>query len=227
MGLASVEVGLAGHPLLRKISMGTNPWLWTTNAFGLRSYNVRGKFEFYADDTLSLAIRPSFYQFGKGGARIRHVPLEFYGAVRLNDEFTVGTGFKYASLSVRGAAEIADDFDLNGSIGLTTHQFRAMGEWRMSKRTAFILRSSVQQYQQLRGEVSVEAEESGTEGGAFAEKDLLPKKLAYNVSLVAAWSWDKLNLELGLQYGSIEIPGTGAVLPIRTVMPSADLYWRF
>lgn len=225
IGLASIEYGLLGHPLLRKIEVGTNPWLWLTNAAGLRSYNVRGKYEFYSDEHLALSIRSSFYQIGRGGNRVRLVPLEVYSGVRIAPRWTVGAGYRRTKLSVRGGVGLTEDVEAVGEVGFSTSQFRAMGEYRLSSFTAFVSRGSIQRYQQVRAEASAGTEM--TMGGVFADINLLPAETAYNISGAVAWSWDRMNIELGLQYGNPTIPGIDAVMPFRTVMPVVDLYWRF
>ncbi len=225
MGLASVVVGLGGHPLLRMMEIGTNPWLWTTNVGGVRSYNVRGKYKFYSDDILSLSVRSAVYQIGKANAQIRLVPVELYAGLRLYPNVTVGAGYKYVNLRVKGGVEITEDLTALGDVGFSTAQFLGMAEYRLSKLTAFVLRGSVHRYQRVRVEAAVT--DDGDQGGVFVDKNLLGKQTAFNVTLVTAWSWNRLNIELGLGYGNLEVPGISAVVPVRSILPAADLYWRF
>lgn len=225
LGLASIEYGLSGHPLLRMIDVGTNPWLWLTNAAGLRSYNVRGKYEFYSDEHLSLSLRSSFYQVGKGGNRLRLIPIEVYAGVRLSPEWTVGAGYKHVRLSVRGGVGLTEEYEAVGKVGFSTAQFRGMAEYRMSALTAFVFRAQLQRFQRVRAEAAVGTDD--VNGGGFVDANLLPAELAYNAAVVVAWSWDRLNIELGLQYGNPSVPGISAVLPGRIVLPVVDLYWRF
>ncbi len=230
VSLWAVDVGLGGHPLLRSVEVGTSPWLWALNAMDVRSYNARGKYEFYADKQLSLAIRSAIYHFGVDEARLRMVPVELYGAFRFNEHWTTGLGMKFNNVSVRGAAELTDQLDAAGEVALSTRELRASAEYRLSRRTAFVLRTALHQHQGLRAEAGVSGDVGPADaaGGVFAETELLPEELSYNISLSTAWSWRRLNLVLGLQYGNPTVPGINAfVVPTKTIMPTGDLFWRF
>tara|TARA_R110002073_G_scaffold241497_6_gene403528 strand:+ start:55374 stop:56228 length:855 start_codon:yes stop_codon:yes gene_type:complete len=225
IGLTSIDYGLHGHPLLDMMDIGTNPWLWAANLGGLRSINLRLKYEFYQDDILSLSIRSAYYQIGSGKTRLRYIPIELYAGIKATRNLTVAAGYRRTQLSVKGGLELTEEYQATGNVGFTVAQVRAMAEYRLSRRTALIMRGELQQYQRLRIEAAGERDDDSA--GVFVDKNLLPEEVAFNVSAVVAWSWDSFNLELGLQYGNPTIPGANAIVPQRTLLPSASMYWRF
>lgn len=223
IGLTSIDVGLGGHPLLERFDVGTNPWLWGANMFGLRAYNGHVKYEHYRDDHLSLSTAAGFTRFSVPGASLTLVPIEAFGAVMTGD-LTFVLGGTYTSTLVRGDMSLTEDVGAFAEAGVSSVVGKASTIYRRSQRTAYILAARVLASQVLESTAGAGGEM--IEGGAAVRADLAPADLAYSVAGSVHWSWPTFNLELGLRYGNQSIPWINMVTSARFLMPFADLYWR-
>jgi hypothetical protein len=233
VGIWGVALGLGGHPLLERMQLGTNPWLWMTYVFEVPSANVDLKYELYRDQNLALALSAGYLGVFFDDLTLQLIPVELSVAVRVSDDLTIGGGGLYTRVVARGEAALTDSLDGNAEVAISSLLGYANVEWRLSGVTALIGRATILGNQEVAAYASVQGagEPLGPfadpEAGVAARAKLMPRELGYNASLSVAFSWSTFNLRLGVQYGHLVIPGVNVVVPEKTWAPVGDVFLRF
>lgn len=225
------------------VSVGVFPLMFVIPK--LRIANVQLKWQFWQKGPWAAAARLGLFRYdasAQAGYEAQNdgepfaataFPLEFittYRAERSSWNF----GLSYTPVRVSGSSSA--DNGINGAI--ETALLTGAWEWRWTEITAIVLEARIKLSEKLVGggfTVQPIDDDSYLEihGGANAALDQ-PKG---NLSASFLWSWDSLNLRLGLAYGHLVIPVANVFFPDELleekdqlgpiIFPELDLFWRF
>lgn len=236
IGLFKSQLGLFGHPLLRRIQLGTShaPWLLAV-ATGARTYNGHVKVRLHEDSRLAISAGAghTFIGFGPDSVpmSVRITPLELAVGIRLHRRFTVTSNLVHTHVELRGEMDDTAGIDqLWGAIGADTTQVRSAMEFRVSRHTALSLGARVIAGQTLyarAGAAEDVGETTEVSNETTATTEAMSMRGDVTVRAAVHYSFDSVNLKLGVQYGTPTVPGINLAVPVRVPMPIFDVYWRF
>lgn len=215
--------------VLPRIQVGTIPLFWLA-----RVPNLSLKSDVLRMGPVTVAGKVSLATFtaDKGEAELRAtlVPLEGAVSWRISETFTGSGEVVYTKVGVSGGRDTAESNDLRGAVAVTNFQVAGTLEWRLSEVTAFLVHGRWLAWQEASGagDVTFSPDAYTTVEAHLAGKsDVADVSGAWSVVPSFHWSWDRWNLRLGLGYGNWSLPVVHMVVPVKTVIPELDLYWRF
>lgn len=223
LGVWTLEAGVTDDLML---GTWTYPWL-------VRMPNVTAKYRFWHGDQLSLSgslmlARLDFSNFDESvPAKLTIIPMGLNATWRA-DEHSFSGGLLYTLIRVSGESPSSDK--LEGAAAVTNTQLTATWEWRLSKYAAFVTDVRVQLFQLLSVSgvtvIPVNDRVSWEVVGA-AESDAIDVENIWSVVPSFLWSYKHLNLRLGLGWGNFNLSPMNVAIPVKFVVPEADLFVRF
>lgn len=203
------------------------PWFF-------RIVNAHAKLRILGEDPLALAVQvgfvraePRFLEEKSGNAIVTAVPIEVFLSWRIDDRFTFSPGAAYAAIDVDGRYDPAE---LEGVLAVSNGQLTGAFEVRLTTTTAFVLHGRYLVFQDLSGRASSTFEPdrfTTVQVDAVGSSDALDFTFAGSVFASVVFSWEVVNLRLGLGYGNFNVPGINLVVPDARPLPDLDLYVRF
>ena len=250
LGLTDLGVGLWGHELLERIEVSTHHFMWGSWAFGVPTYDVRAKFEFWRDPKLSLAIAAEIMKVdlgplvdGSSGSiestdengnatmdesspelGFQVIPIELWAGYRINDRWRITAGAVYTKVSLSGETEAGPIDALGGTVGTSSLEWIATAQYRASKSWYLIGGGRVLGHQTQWA--TARAEEGNATNETTVEGDALGVGGAWNVSFAAHLQRPSFNLRFGVEYGNYHVPFVNFVAAQRGFLPMLDVYWR-
>ncbi len=224
--------------------VGWAPWGWLT----LDTYtwpwlkkiaNVSAKLRLWRDDDWAVAAKLGYltldaHDLSKDApeARFHVIPLEAAVSRRLGADWELSAAGVYTVVRLDGSY---DATDFHGAAAYSNAQLTLALEWRLNERWALFLRSRHLLKLQAGGvvtqpipvgdpyttlEIQAEASTDPDIGGMGFPQ-------TFQVVPGFAYSREVFNLEVGLGYGNVHVPGVNVFLPQRWLAPQLDLYWRW
>lgn len=226
------------------VSVGTFPLLFVSPRF--RIGNLQLKWRFLERGAWAFAARLGLFRYDvsdqagyepseDGGEPFAATafPFEMFATWR-GTRSTLNVGFSFTPVRVSGSS--SDENGISGAI--ETALLTGAWEWRWSEITAIVLEARIKLSERLVGDaftIQPIDDDSYLEVhlGAGAPLD----QAKGNLSASFFWSWDSLNLRLGLAYGHLVIPVANVFFPDELLaeedqlgpifFPELDLFWRF
>ncbi len=245
LGLSGLEVGLRNG-----LSVGTYtlPWLVLAPSLTLKWEMLRR-----APWAVAVGLAPIRVDYGRLDATalpavLTILPVEVLVSWRRHRAWTLTGGLVHTHVHVQGSTPRLDRLRelssvyirlggatalperLQGVAAVGNTQALASAEWRLSRVTALQLRVRLLLHQQLDGAgvTAVRPDEDTTIlVAAKTERDISRLGAAWSVVPGVHWSWEHVNLRLGLGYGHLNVPGLNLVTEERMPLPDLDVYWRF
>lgn len=225
-GFAGLEIGSYPLPWLA--------WIARTRDVDVQLYNAQVKATFLDRGRLALGfggsvVYGSVDDDGAGGSLLI-LPVESHLAYRLDRRFTLAGSLQYSLIAIGGGADSMDsDASVDALVEADTAHLVGSVEFRASRTWAFIGEARLSALGRVRGEVETRSEiDEFTEVEAMVEASAMPfDRLGYSGRLTAHYSRRYFNLRLGLGYGNVVLPVVNLASPVRTWLPSADVYLRF
>jgi len=248
IGLTDVGLGLWGNELLERIEVSSHHLVWGGWAFGVPSYDVRAKFEFWRENGLSLSVASEFMRINllplvrdDDGSEMpesspseltfRVIPVEGWGAYAITDRLRLTAGVVYTNVALRGKTQAGPIDELGGSIGTSSLEWHATAQYRVSKSWHLIgggrLLGFQKQWAEARVAEMVGEEDEGTASNETRiEGDALGVGGAWTVNFEAHLARKHFNLRFGVEYGNYHVPFVNFVAAQRGFLPTIDMYWR-
>ncbi len=231
IGLWKIEYGL-----LDSLTVGTYPLIWL-----FKVANLSAKYEYAFSPRWSVAARLSLARLDlqrlneeSPPAALYTIPFELWGSHRLGDSVSLSAGAIFSKVGVSGAtegeAQDGVDNSLEGAAAVTNLQLAGTLEWRLTRVTALQLHGRWLAYQDTTASSTITLhpdEYTTVEVVAAAESDAVDVANAFSVVPSFVFSWQTFRLRLGLGYGNFNVPVINFVVPVRSVIPELDLYWRW
>lgn len=164
-----------------------------------------------------------------GNAVVVAVPLEAFGSFRATDSFDLSFGVAYTEVSVDGALSV-EAFEGAGRGAADNFQLTASNEIRLSGLFALVieLRWLVLQRAAANAEATLYPDmfttvvvHSGGSASDFEVRD------AFSIVPSLLMTVGVFNVRLGVGYGNFNVPLINFVLPERSLIPEADLFFLF
>jgi len=229
LGLLKLQVGV-----LDSLTVGTVwiPWV-------LKVANLHVKWRFYRGDKLTLALQVSSLSFHTrdlkaledepGEARVSVFTTEPLASYRFDQRWTLSAGLPFTAVRLDGQIE-EGAFHGAGAGAVNNFQLTSTLEYRATRVTAFVLhaRYLVVQSARLTASATLRPDEYTTiEAHGSGSTDALDFPRAWSVVSSVVFSWERLNVRLGVGYGNWSLPLVNFVLPTKTLIPDAGLAWYF
>ena len=230
LGLWKVQVGVFDFAT---IGTYTLPW-------AVLAATVHAKLRLIQKDPFALALQAGFAYFDStrlrwldasvGDAVVTAIPLEAFVSYRAGDGITLSSSAVYTEVGVDGNLRLAA-FDGAAQGATDNVQLTATLELRLSRVIALIVhgRWLVVQRVASRGDATLHPDAFTTVDvhGNLSADDRFQIRDAFSIVPAVHLSWGSLNMKFGLGYGNFNIPLVNFVLPQRTLIPEADLYFLF
>jgi len=222
--------------------VGWAPWGWLT----LDTYtwpwlkkiaNASAKFRIWGDDAWTLGAKLGFLTVNlhdlsseADPVRFHVIPVEVAVSRRFGPEWELSVAGVYTPIVQKGTYDASA---FHGAAGYTNTQLTLALEWRLNERWALFVRSRHLVKLQVSGKVvttvtvdpytSIETQASGASG------DLAGMGFPQTFQVVPGFAWSRavFNLEVGLGYGHVHVPGVNVFVPVRWLAPQLDVYWRW
>lgn len=230
LGLFEQNVGV--H---RYVQLGTETLPWVAGVF-LRKVmpNLNVKVGLLRTRALDLSLRgAAFYAYldtagvdSAGRADLFIASSSLYTSVRLTRRFSLHTEATLAWLSA-GARVDARDLAVQGTGVGNSLQLGAMLETRLNKIVAITVRGRLQPY------ASSAVVRSHSRAGEATQLDVDAQVSTRGAPVPAvliaglALSWEHVNLQFGMGYGSFFLPSLGIPVPGFRIVPDGSLFVRF
>ncbi|GEM_PF-1791964 len=206
------------------------PWL-------VKVPSLAAKVRFWHNDTWAFSWKLGFFSVDiqdinkeAAPAKFRVIPSELTASYRLGNSLELSLSGIYTPVVLEGSYEAND---LQGAAGYSNVQLALMATWKMSDSWALWLRT--------RHLLSIDASATASATHQIDPYTKLTVHADANVGEIAqmgfpqtmqlvpgiAYSGSTFNVELGLGYGSFNIPGINFMIPQKSIVPFFDMYWRF
>jgi len=223
-----LEVGLTDN-----LQIGALPLMYLG-----RLPNAFAKLRLFSGDAFSFAVSGGAMYFASSeafDATVLFVPAAGHLSWRLQSgDLALHASLQVAYINANGTMSLKlgdlSLLDIDGTLTGTTVKVSPVLEWRRSRSFAWVVDGALSLSQSASGTGGVTTESNGgrTSVEVFATGSVEESgQLRGNVSLSAYWSWDVFHLRLGLGYGHADLPLLGAFIPIPTLVPELNFYWRF
>lgn len=222
--------------------VGWAPWGWLT----LDTYtwpwlkkvvNLSAKLRVWGDADWTLSAKLGYLTLDvhdvvskADPVRFHVIPVELAVSRRLGPTWEVSAAGVYTPIVQKGSYDAGD---VEGAAGYTNTQLTLAVSFRLNERWALFVRSRHLVKLQLSGKVTntvrVDPYTTIETQADAATDDLAGLGFPQTFQVVPgfAYSREVFNLEVGLGYGHWHIPGANVFLPVRSVVPQIDLYWRW
>lgn len=244
LGFLRSGVGLPTPSFLSGLEFSTYPIPWGAlfldeDTFGVQVANGQLK----ASRTIShrwtaaLAITALYGSVGTDvdSASLFALPLEAYLNRDINDWLSVGGLVQYTHVSISGhtstgsenEAEEAGHYRADAVLRTSTTHLGINSELRFARWISLLSEARVTSFGRVTGEASgMFAVDENTSVEAYGEASAKPLKFGYSVKGVAHLTLGWANLRVGLSYGNYVMPMLNMAVPVRYLMPTANLYVR-
>jgi len=223
VGVWKAEVGLLNG---LQVTTYTLPWIF-------KMVNAFVKYEIVLGAGFSIAPRLGIFRLDSSSIDedmdpivLTIAPFELTGSYRFSD-FTASLGIIYTFVGV--AAEL-EESEIRGAVAVTNLQLTSTLEWRLNRVTALELHARYLAFQDVSASTSTTVDiddYTSLEVHGAIESDIADVSNAFSIVPSIAFSWGSFNLRLGLGYGNFNVPAVNFVVPVATVVPDFDLYWRW
>lgn len=226
LGLWRLDVGIADA-----VDVGTYTWLWL-----VPFPNAQVKWRIYRDERWGLAVRTGAYYLDSSllwwtdvdsdfSAGI--VPLELWFTAPIAEDWALTLGSAWTTVFLTGTYD-PDEFA--GTAAVDNLQFQASVEWRVSRVTALLLTMRWLAYERARGDATavLQLDDFTTVevAGAASIRGESVRNAAY-LMLSTVFSWETVNLRVGVGGGNYNLPSVNLMLPRKSIVAELDLYFRF
>jgi len=214
------------------LTVDTYVWPWLKKVV-----NVSAKLRLWAGDAWALSARLGYFRVNAqdlapdASPVIFHVvPVELAASWRFAPSWELSVTGVYTPIVQKGVYD-ADDF--KGAAGYTNTQLAWALEWRLNERWALFLRARHLLHMQVGGKLeqtwAVDAYTTIQTQGAASSQDVGDLGFPRTFQIVPGFAYSRasFNLELGLGYGNLHVPGVNVFLPIRWPVPQVDVAWRW
>lgn len=153
------------------------------------------------------------------------LPLSVAASYAFNNDWGLSLEGTYVKIFA-DAADNTVDANFSGSGAHDNVQIAGQLEWRLTRVTALTLRG---RWVPWASPTAIETEATLEAGGRVTVEAAAttPIDNAWQVVPGVAFSWEVLNLHLGMGYGNIFLPGVGLVTGFKYPVPEFNLYFRF
>lgn len=217
----------------------TDDWeLGTMPIFDLiGAVNLATKYTVWRDDTYAIALSAGFFTFDPSGwlqglpeVRTWIVPLAAHASWRpAGLDWSGHLGLHYTGFYTDGEIDLPGVYLTGVGKGGIINVIPTL-EWQRSKSFAWVFQANLSLAQRFvaQGSSRVETNDGRTTIDVYGDGELRTGALEHaNVTASAQWSWETLNLRLGLGYGSVEVPHAGVLVLGQSFVPEFNLSWRF
>ncbi|MCB9527740.1 MAG: hypothetical protein H6701_04975 [Myxococcales bacterium] len=199
--------------------------------------NLATKYTVWRDDTFAVALSAGFITFDPSGwlealpeVRTWIVPVAAQASWRpAGADFSAHLGLHYTGLYTDGEIDLPDVY-LNGVGKGGIINLIPTLEWQQSQSFAWVFQANISLAQRFvaQGQSRVETNDGRTTIDVYGDAELRTGVFEHaNLTASAQWSWESLNLRLGLGYGSLEVPYAGVLVLGGSLVPEFNLSWRF
>jgi len=226
LGLWRLDVGIADA-----VDVGTYTWLWL-----VPFPNAQVKWRIVRDGRWGFAVRTGAYYLDSSflwwtdidsdfSAGI--VPFELWFTAPLAERWALTLGSAWTTVFLTGSYD-PDEFA--GTAAVDNLQFQVSVEWRLSRVTALLLTTRWLAFERARGDAAVvrQLDDFTTVevAGAASIQGESVRNAAY-LMLSSVFSWQSVNLRVGIGAGNYNLPSINLMLPRKSVVAELDLYFRF
>jgi len=209
------------------------PWLLSVSNIGLKA-------RFWHDDTWTVSGRTGIFKLDVAKLTkdentdmvFKVVPTELAVSQRLSPDWELSLAGIYTGVVASGSA---DENEVEGAAGESNVQAVFTLEWRWSHKWAMLLRTRHLLSVQVSGKGSTTTD-VGDDGfttmtfhGNAGTSDVADLGFPETFSIVPslAYSSEVFNVEFGLGYGNMNLPGINFPVPVKTWIPTFDMFWRW
>lgn len=233
LGLFQAEYGI-----VKSWTVGTYtlPWLLIPIARS-PALNLYTKWKFLDYRNWALALRlNAFYMrlvnvsagdIDDGNFKASVFPLTLVTSHVFGDRWTASVETTWVQTIISGDVEAAGDSSALGAGAQSNLQFALTGEFRFSKILAFNFVGRWVPYVTAAHIHSTVQAGDATEVAIEAEIGAEGVRNAWLAQAGITYSWKYFNLQAGVGYGNLIIPGMKIAGAAKTIMPDFDVYFRF
>jgi hypothetical protein len=228
VGVLALDVGL-----FDRLSVGTATLPWLVGAWrSTWAPNLHLKVALLQSRYLSLAAKGglAYLRLGTGErgalAHLFAVPVSLYASVDFLPAWSLHLEGSFIAMRGVGTVSVGT-LDLDGAAAGRAVQAGAMLEWRLGRTAALTLRGRLQPEARPVRVVAKSAPDDFTH--AAFEADVTARETRQSWAAVAgvALSWQRLNLRLGVGYGTVFSGAYGLPLTEPGLWPDGNLFFRF
>ncbi|MBX3186051.1 MAG: hypothetical protein KF819_03510 [Labilithrix sp.] len=230
IGIWDIEYGPVAFAT---VGTDTAPWI---ASFFVDSVVVNGhaKVRLLRTEPLTLSVMAAAYHtqlpasgpLVAGGGSLLLVPISVFASSDLTPSASLHLGITYADATLGGSPPESSPLRESTAIAASALQLHAIGEYRVSRVVAVVVRLHGQAYATPMTFDNSAIDERGKRSQFVGAIEPVNRT---NVAAVAgvAVSGSHFNVRVGLGYGALFLPSMGIKLPIETVIPELDAYVRF
>lgn len=244
VGLLRSGVGLPTPSFLSGLELSTYPLPWAAyladqDTLGVQAVNgqLKASRTFAGDWTAGLALTALYGEVGNetNSATLLALPLELYLNRDLNTWLSIGGLFQYTHVSISGHTTTGSEKEANeagryradAALRTSTTHLGLSTELRLANWISFLGEARVTSFGRVVGEASgTYTVDENTVVDGYVEASAAPLKFGYSVSGVAHLTLGWANLRVGMSYGNFVMPMLNMAVPVRYIMPTANLYLR-
>jgi len=233
LGLFQLEYGV-----LDSLMVGTYtlPWL-IMPVTQSPSFDLYSKWKFIDIDSWAASIKGTVFYFDVNGFssgtiddgvfRATIVPLSLMLSHVFNDEWTGSFESAWVQTFISGAVDTSSEASAFGAGAQSNFQVALTGEYRVNHVLALnFLGRWVPYVTEARVSSNVSVNDA-TEVQITADLSAEDLINAWQLQTGVTFSWKTFNLQMGVGYGNVFIPGLRIVGPSKFILPDFDLYFRF
>lgn len=199
--------------------------------------NLATKYTVWRHEPFAVAVSAGFLTFdpsvwfeGLPEVRTWIVPIAVQASWRpAGAAFSGHLGLHYTGFYTDGEIDLPDVY-LNGVGKGGIISLVPTFEWQRSRSFAWVFQATISLAQRFVAEGSsrTETNDGRTTIDIYGDGELRTGVFEHaNLTASAQWSWESLNLRLGLGYGSLEVPYAGVLTLGPTIVPEFNFSWRF
>jgi hypothetical protein len=233
VGLFQAEYGILDS---WNVGTYTMPWILMPVAKA-PALNLYTKWKFLQLDKWAAAIRLNAFYLQLNNLAVSGMedgdfnatvfPFTVVTSHVFNDDWTASLESTWVQTAIRGDVESAGDSSALGASAQSNLQFALTGEYRLSKLLALNFVGRWVPYVTAARIVSTADTGDGIEVDIEAEIAADGVRNAWLAQVGFTYSWKYFNLQAGVGYGNLIVPGLKIAAAAKTIMPDFDVYFRF